>query len=497
MSGDTQILVVDDEEPLCRWLAAGLQEMGYATLVAGTLSEARQLLAARPVSLALLDLTLPDGSGLELLPNVKSTMPDMPVIVLTASSDVATAVEAMKRGADDYLTKPAEMEKVKLAVKRSLELAELRMEVTRLRRERRQHLTPWFVGSTTAMAKLAEQVYMVAPSPAPVLIQGETGTGKDVLAGVIVELSARAEAPLLRLNCAAIPLHLMESELFGHERGAFTGAATQRKGFLELASGGTLFMDEISSMSLDLQSRLLTAIESWRFFRVGGSKEISVDVRLISASNRDLLQMMREGTFREDLYYRLNVVCLQLPPLRQRKEDIPELASLLLSEVNRKDRPVGGFSRQAMRALEAHDWPGNIRELRNCVARAVVHCQGVQIEVRDLPPHIADRAPSNGHLHVAALPAHNGHTEAFSAPAPNGHSVDTSLDDRVVHLPDSGLVLTDVLAQCERDLVSQALHRADGDLAAAARLLGCGQADVTELALRHGLAVDAVGQPAS
>ncbi|MBN1382025.1 MAG: sigma-54-dependent Fis family transcriptional regulator [Deltaproteobacteria bacterium] len=371
------ILVVDDDPAHRTMLKTLLSGWEYSVAEAGDGSAAVDEVSRRPYDLILLDVRMIKVSGLEALTQIKAINPSIPVIIMTAYASVETAVEALKKGAYDYLTKPLDFDELRLAMERAMDHMQLREENLQLKEtigarfDRRN-----VIGRSAAMTKLMETVALVAPTEAVVLITGESGTGKEVIAGAIHYNSYRKDGPFVKINCAAITETLLESELFGHEKGAFTGADRRKEGKFRQAEGGSLFLDEVSEMSLAMQVKLLRVLQEREITRVGGEEVIGVDVRIIAATNKDLFQEIEAGRFREDLYYRLNVVTLNVPPLRHRKEDIPLIAQHYLkifSEKNRKD--VKGFKPQAMDRLLKYHWPGNIRELMNAVERAVILSQ--------------------------------------------------------------------------------------------------------------------------
>jgi DNA-binding NtrC family response regulator len=381
------VLVVDDE-PLIRWsLVNRLKEEGYRTAEAGTANEATAQ-HRDGVDLVLLDFALPDANGLAVLKQIKDTDPDTLVIMLTANTDVGTAVEAMKHGAFHYANKPFDLDEVMLLVEKALETTQLRREVRVLRARQAQPFGPGsIVGNSQPMQAVRALLERIAASPAStVLLTGESGTGKDLAAKVLHYSSSRASKPFMNITCSALPETLLESELFGHERGAFTGADRQKRGLIESADGGTVFLDEIGEMVPLLQAKLLRFLEEKSFKRVGGSQDIKVDVRVVAATNRSLQDEVKKGHFREDLFYRLNVMSVPLPPLRERKGDIAPLISHYIDAFNTEFRKkIRGVAPTAMAALEAYPWRGNVRELRNALERAMLLADGNELNESHFP----------------------------------------------------------------------------------------------------------------
>jgi two-component system, NtrC family, response regulator HydG len=380
------ILVVDDDVSHRTMLKTLLSGWGYAVSEADDGSGAVQEVQKQPFDLVLMDIRMVKVSGLQALPEIKTFNPAIPVIIMTAYSSVETAVEALKAGAYDYLTKPLDFDELRIAMGRSMDHTRLKEENRLLREslgnrfDRRD-----IIGRSQAIERLLETVAQVAPSEATILVTGESGTGKEMIAGAIHHNSPRRKSPFVKINCAAITESLLESELFGHEKGAFTGAYRRKEGKFFIAHKGSIFLDEISEMSPAMQVKLLRVLQEREFTRVGGEEVVKVDVRVVAATNKDLLAEIGAGRFREDLFYRLNVVTLTLPPLRQRKEDIPLLAQHFLgvfAEKNHKE--VKGFTPQAMDRLLRHEWPGNVRELMNTVERGVVMGQGSYLDTEDL-----------------------------------------------------------------------------------------------------------------
>ncbi len=382
------ILIVDDEANARKHINDYLGGLGYETIAVATLAEARQHLEQESADIILLDVQLPDGYGPDLLEETARASMRPPIIMITAYGDIDMAVEAMRNGAHDFLQKPIQLDRLKKSIQRAEEIIAMRRELALLRAQQRGDVQ-FIVGEDSQMKAVVEAAHRAAQMSVSVLITGETGTGKEVLARAIHQMGPRADKPFVGINCAAIQSTMLESELFGHEAGAFTGAVKRKTGLMEYADQGVLFLDEISSMPLDMQAKLLRALDEQAIRRVGGTALIKVDVHILAASNRDLKAMIAEGDFREDLYYRLKVLDLHLPPLRERKADIPRLAGLFLEQFNRKKgMNVRELSPAALEILMRHDWPGNIRELRNAIERAMLFCDGERIEPAHLPPEL-------------------------------------------------------------------------------------------------------------
>jgi two-component system, NtrC family, response regulator AtoC len=383
------VLVVDDEPTPRQFLQQSLIDKGYATVEAGTLTEAQQQIDLGHADIVLLDINLPDGSGMRLLERLAQEQPGLPVIIITGYGDIETAVDAMQSGAQDFLTKPIDNDRLLKALGRASETVSLRQELDHLRQSRRAQYN-WVVGETAAMKRVAELVERAAPTTAGVLLCGESGTGKEVIANAIHQLSPRRNEPFMAVNCAALPDQLLESELFGHEAQAFTGATKRKHGLMEVADGGTLFLDEISSMKPDLQAKMLRAIEERAIRRVGSTTPMKIDVRIIAASNRNLPAMIEAGTFREDLYWRVKVVSIDLPPLRERLDDIPALVGAFVSKLNQEmGKGVRVIHPNVLEALKCYHWPGNIRQLRNTLEAALLFCDGETLEMNHLPTDLA------------------------------------------------------------------------------------------------------------
>jgi two-component system response regulator HydG len=395
MKRKNTVLVVDDDAAHRTMLKTLVTGWGYEVSEADDGEAAIEAVHRGPFDLILMDIRMVRVSGIEALEEIRGFNPAIPVILMTAYASVETAVEALKKGAYDYLTKPLDFDELRLAMARAMEHSRLKEENRLLRESLGRHFDRGnIIGRSLAMVKLLETVAQVAPSEATVLLTGESGTGKEMIAGAIHFNSARAEGPFVKINCAAITETLLESELFGHEKGSFTGADRRKEGKFRQAEGGTIFLDEVSEMSLAMQVKLLRVLQEREITRVGGSDVIRVDVRVVAATNRDLIASMQAGRFREDLYYRLNVVSLHVPPLRERREDIPLLAQSFLRTFAEKNRKtISGFTPRAMDRLLRYAWPGNVRELMNAVERAVVLVRSDYLDVEDLSPLFQEAAP--------------------------------------------------------------------------------------------------------
>jgi two-component system, NtrC family, response regulator PilR len=448
-----RILIVDDEQSMREMLAILLKKDGLDVRSAGSRSQAAEVLRAGPVDLVLTDVKLPDGDGLEILRHVKSGSPETAVVVMTAFGTSEMAVAARKLGAEAYILKPFDVDELRIVVRDALANRTLREENLRLRREVGQLFgLDRVIGVSEVMATLFEMVRAIAPTSSTVLITGESGTGKELVARAIHGLSSRADGPFVSINCGALPDTLLESELFGYVKGAFTDARQSKKGLFEAASGGTLFLDEVGETSLAMQVKLLRALQERRIRRVGGTDETEVDVRVISATNAPLEELVKQKRFREDLYYRLQVIPVRTPPLRERREDIPLLAEHFTERFARQmGKPVAKVSADAMQLLRAFHWPGNVRQLENVIERAVALETSEAVLPERLPDSI--RQPERDE----ALPAIG-----------DGFSLDA------------------FLLSVEARLLRQALDRAAGDRAEAARLLGVSARSLRYLIQKHG-----------
>ena len=438
-----RILVVDDDQSLREFLTITLGRDGFEVVAAASGPEALRAMQEAPADLALVDLKMPGMDGLEVLRRLKEVSETVAVVIVTAFATTETAIQALKEGAYDYLIKPFKVDELKLVVRKALEERRLRWENQRLRREVELRYTLGnMVGKSSKVQDLFATISRLAESRATVLLTGESGTGKTLLAKTIHFNSSRKNGPFVGVNCAAIPNELMESELFGHVRGAFTGAIANKQGLFEAADGGTLLLDEISEMSTHLQAKLLRVLEDREIRPVGGTKPVRVEVRIVAATNRDLAQAMARGAFREDLFYRLNVISVGLPSLRERREDIPLLVNHFLQKFTElSGAPAKMLSPEALACLEAYPWPGNIRELENVIERSVTLETGPIIRPESLPESLRRPRP------------------------PDAFHVD---------FPPEGIDLDKLMEQIERDLIRRALERVDGVQSRAAQLLGTG-----------------------
>jgi len=460
------VLIVDDEVNIRRVLAAMLKREGYEVTTAADGEQALAVLHKTPVHVVVTDLVMPKVGGMELLRRVTADFPDVPVILITAHGSVDSAVAALKAGAFDYITKPFEQEELKKVIAKAARAHDL--EIQNLHANLADGDRPPLVGQSPAMRAIYEMVARVADSPSTVLITGESGTGKELIAKALHRGSTRRDKPLIKVNCAAIPKDLVESELFGYEKGAFTGAVGSKPGRFELADGGTLFLDEIGEIPVEIQVKLLRALQESEFERVGGIKTLSVDVRLIAATNRDLKALIAEGRFREDLFYRLAVVPIALPPLRDRKEDIPLLVHHFIEKYDRRlGKRVEGIEDEALQVLMGYAWPGNIRELENLMERSVLFADGPRIEAASLPDSLREKGGA-APLPIAAV----GPLGAIAAPS--GASMKE--------------IVRQAQAELERELIGRALADTGGNVTRAAKRLQISrkslQVKMKELGLR-------------
>lgn len=412
MARNPSILIVDDEYAVQESMRVWFEKSGYTARGVSSGEEALHVLEDEPYDVVFLDIMMPGMNGLEVLRRIKEEFPTTLVVMMTAYASIESAVEAMKKGANDYLVKPLDPDLLDPLVARLIQLKELMEENLLLREQVTQiHRFENIIGQSAAMERIFSMIRDVAPTDSPVLITGETGTGKEMVAKAIHGVSPRAHAPFVAINCGAFPEHLLESELFGHEKGAFTGAVAARKGRLELCDGGTLFLDEIGEISPRMQVDLLRVLEEKRFYRVGGEKPIAVDFRVIAATNRDLEHAVSQGRFRADLFYRLNVISIRVPPLRERREDIPLLAKHFLARFSREtNKPVDGIRADAMEVLMNYPWPGNVRELQNAMERAVVLAKKRHITVEDLA-FLQPLSPGPPPVHMTLAEVERRHIE--------------------------------------------------------------------------------------
>ncbi|OGB94796.1 MAG: hypothetical protein A2Z31_09790 [candidate division NC10 bacterium RBG_16_65_8] len=391
MTSHERILVVDDEEQMRDLLAKVLERKGYQVVVCGDGTEALAVLEKEPADMVVTDVRMPGLTGMEALRAIKELNPEIVVIIMTAFGSIDQAVQAVKEGAYDYINKPFKIDEMLLTIDKALAERSLRHEVSSLRQElRTRYRFENLIGKSRPMQEIFGLIEQVAGSRSTVMIYGKSGTGKELVAKAVHYNSPRSAKSFVAVNCAAIPADLLESELFGHEKGAFTGAIATKVGKFELATGGTLFLDEIGHMRLDLQAKILRALQEREIERVGGTRTIKIDVRVLAATNRDLKKAIEEGTFREDLYYRLNVVPITLPDLKDRQEDIPFLANHFVQKFAQESNSAAReISKEAMVILMSHTWPGNVRELENVIERAVTLGRGPSVQPGDLPPQLA------------------------------------------------------------------------------------------------------------
>jgi two-component system, NtrC family, response regulator len=457
------VLIVDDEKNYPPILSAVLEEEGYETLTANSGMEALSIIKGSDIDLVLTDMKMPFMDGIELLERIKADLPDLPVIMMTAHGTVDKAVEAMQKGANTYILKPFENDRLVLYVEKAISMYQVVKENRMLRDAvSSQYQFANIIGKSKPMKDVFETIRKVAPTPATVLIEGESGTGKELVAKAIHFNSPRHDKPFVAVNCSAFVDTLLESELFGHEKGSFTGAAAMKKGRFEIADGGTLFLDEIGELSQNLQVKLLRVLQEKSIERVGGIKSISVDIRLIAATNRTLEEEIRRGRFREDLYYRLNVVRITIPPLRKRREDIRLLVSHFIkkyTEERKSSIPIKGLQQEVERLFFDYQWPGNIRELENLIERAMILCPGEFITASDLPAEFKSNIDNT--LHLDGIPVNAN--------------------------------LYDTLAKVEQTMILRALKIADGVQSHAAQLLGIGKSGLNQKIKKYNLDMEGLG----
>ncbi len=443
------VLVADDERNIREGLAEALRLEGYEVALAADGEEALRAVENGRVDLVVTDLRMPKVSGNEVLKRVAGSYPGIPVIILTGHGTIEDAVDSMRIGAFDFITKPVNLDHLSLLVRRALESRELERQNQELQREiESQKRISSIIGRSPEMKRIFDLIRRVAPTKASVLITGESGVGKELIADALHNLSPRADKPFIKVHCAALAESLLESELFGHEKGAFTGATGRKRGRFELAHEGTLFLDEIGEINQNVQIKILRVLQERTFERVGGEETLEVDVRVIAATNRDLKAEIEKGTFREDLYYRLNVVNIHVPPLRERKDDIPLLAGAFLREFSEENgKSLEGFDPKVRAAFFAYSWPGNVRELRNCVESAVVLARGSVVSLEDLPPGIRE-----------------------------------AQEDDTVRIPSGS-----TLAEAEKILIRETLAAQGGNKSRTAEILGIGRKTLYQKLQEYGL----------
>ncbi len=493
------ILIVDDDPVQRRLLEAAIGRIGLETMTAPGGGPALDLLFSpkgEEVSLILLDLVMPDVDGIQVLSKLRAVNQELPVIVLTAKGGIDSAVEAMRAGATDFLVKPASPERIKVSIQNALKLGVLSGEVSRLKKKQQNRLAfEDMIAKSAAMRQVIKLGTRAAQSSIPILIEGESGVGKELVARAIQGASDRAGKSFVTVNCGAIPENLIESILFGHERGSFTGATDKHLGKFQEADSGTLFLDEIGELRLDMQVKLLRALQEGEIDPVGAKRPVKVDVRIISATNRDLNELTREGRFREDLYYRLNVFPVFVPPLRERREDVPALAQYFVTRfAAEENKQVAGFMPEALALLDAYSWPGNVRQLENTIFRAVVLCDGEALDVADFPQiagamNIASRERKPGPLvevssEISTLAATLG-----SASPRAGSSYGISATDIAGHMRK--------LEEIEGELIRMAIERYHGRMAEVARRLGIGRSTLYRKLKDLGLEQPADEEPES
>ncbi|MCI0515955.1 sigma-54 dependent transcriptional regulator [candidate division KSB1 bacterium] len=466
MSRNAKILIVEDDSDISLGLQRTLERDKHEILAVDTGEKALENLNVQVIDLVLLDIKLPKMDGFEVLAKIKEIDPEPIVMMITALHDVPEVVKAMKAGVYDYFPKPFDNETVREKVKKALENLELRREVARLKRDQQlRYPANMLYGSSAAIQDVQSLIRLIAETPrTSILIQGESGTGKELVADAVHNASSRAEKAFIKINCSAIPEQLLESELFGHEKGAFTDAKTLKKGIFELANGGSIFLDEISSMKLSLQPKILRVLETQSFRRIGGTQDINVDVRIIAATNRDLEEMVHLGEFREDLLYRLKVMVIDIPPLRQRQEDILPLAKLFLEANNKEfNKNIKKISPEAEKLITSYPWPGNVRELKNVMERAVILSSGDTILADYLPLELKPGRPKS--IAFAAAPAFTSSTPAAPILPP---ALPPPTND------------AESLQEMERRHIIDILNRYEGNKSKAARILNISRSTLRE-----------------
>ncbi len=473
-----KILVIEDDETVQDVLRSSLARKGFEVVIARSGETGLELLRAEKFELVLTDLVMPGMSGMEVLKKVIASKIHIPVIVMTAFGTVQTAVEAMRIGAFDYITKPFNLDELMIVLDKAFSISRLQKENVMLKMQlKKKYNFKGLIGDSSSMQAVYELIEKIADTDSTVLITGESGTGKELIAKTIhYNNSSRAGGPFVPLNCAAIPRDLLESELFGHEKGAFTGAVNTRIGRFELAQGGTLFLDEVGELDPSLQVKLLRVLQEREFERVGGVKTIKVDVRILAATNKDLEKATKESGFREDLYYRLNVIPLHLPPLRTRPEDIALLTAYFVQEfAQKRKREAFTFSRQAMESLLRYRWPGNVRELENLIERLTILVSGSVVQVSDLPEKLHQTAFSDSDRPAGML------QESPKKP-------DSALSGfQETALGHDGIDLNQMVRSMERSLIQEALQRTGGVRSKAAQLLGLNRTTLLEKMKKMGI----------
>jgi two-component system response regulator PilR (NtrC family) len=439
-----RILVVDDEESIREFLEIMLKKEGFEITLAEDGAMAKDVLAKKTFDMIISDLQMPNMNGIELLKHVKETSPDTVFMMITAFGTTETAVEAMKMGAYDYITKPFKIDEVRLNINNALRSKNLEVENRSLKKELvKEYSFQNIIGNSQAMHLIYDLIKRVSQAPTNILVTGESGTGKEVVAKAIHYNGPLKDRPFVTINCGAIPENLMESEMFGHKKGSFTGAVSDKVGLFEVADGGTLFLDEVGELPITIQVKLLRAIQERMIRRVGATDDHKIEVRIIAATNRNLEEMVQKGTFRQDLYYRLNVINIKTPPLRERKDDIPILAQFFLKKYNEKlNKNITSISTDAMEILKKYDYPGNVRELENMLERTVALEGGATVLPESLPPLVS---------------------------TPSGRKMASSHE---IEVTDDGVDLDKVMGQIEKELLIKAIHTANGVKKKAAKLLG-------------------------